>query len=77
MNKYQQIGLRIAISTGVGVLVAVIAVVVAWRNIASMKYVRPEQSATREAIYGITDLIQQYRGTSQAQPGALEEVQGP
>ena len=77
MNKYQRIGIRLAISTTVGILVAAIAVVAAWRNIAGMKHVRPEQSATRQAIYEITDLIQMYRGSKKTLPRSLEEVPTP
>ena len=77
MNKYRRIGLRIAISTTVGILVAAIAVVAAWRDIASMTHVRPEQSATRQAIYEITDLIQMYRGSKKTLPRSLEEVPTP
>ncbi len=77
MNKYQRIGLRIAISTTVGILVAAIAVVAAWRNIASMKHVRPEQSATRQALYEIPDCIQRYRGSKKTLPQSLEEVPTP
>ena len=58
MTKYQRIGLRVGISTTVGVLVAAIAIVVAWRNIGDMEQVRPEQWATRQAIVEIEEMVQ-------------------
>ncbi len=76
MNKYQQIGLRIAISTTVGILVAAIATVAAWRDIRKMSFVRPEQRATRQAILEIEDLVHAYRADTKALPKSLEQVRG-
>jgi general secretion pathway protein G len=77
MNRYQRIGLRIAISTGVGILVAVIAMVVAWRNVGDMSQVRSEQWATRQAIRDIEKVVQRYRGVKKPLPESLEELRGP
>jgi hypothetical protein len=76
MNKYQRIGLRVGISMTIGLLVATIALVVAWRDIGSMRQVRPEQWATDDAIFQIEDMIKMDRGTSKTLPGSLEEVRG-
>ena len=74
MNKYQRIGLRIPISATVGILVAGIAIVVAWRNIGGWHEVRPEQWTTRYAILEIEDMVQMYRATTKALPKSLEEL---
>jgi general secretion pathway protein G len=77
MNKYQRIGIRVAISTNVGVLVAAIAIVVAWRDIGDTNRVRSEQWATRQAISDIKKSLQMYRGAGKPPPKSLEEFRGP
>jgi general secretion pathway protein G len=76
MNKHQRIGIRIATSASVGILVAAIATIVAWRNIRAMWEVRPEQRATRQAIFEIEDLVHAYYASTAALPKSLEEVRG-
>jgi hypothetical protein len=77
MNKYQRIGIRVAISTNVGLLVAAIAIVVAWRDIGDTNRVRSEQWATRQAISDIKKSLQMYRGAGKPLPKSLEEFRGP
>jgi hypothetical protein len=77
MNKYQWIGLRIAVSIGVGILVAAVAIGVAWRNTHAMLEVRPEQWATRQTIGEIDALIQMYRNDTRTLPRSLEELRDP
>ncbi len=72
MSKYQRIGIRIAIATNVGVIVAAIALVVAWRDSGDMSEVRPEQWATRQAMGEIDGLIQIYRNATKTLPRSLE-----
>jgi general secretion pathway protein G len=74
MNKYQRIGIRIAISASVGILVAAIAIVAAWRSIGSMWQVRPEQWTTRTAILELEKVVQMYHGTTKTLPKSLEEL---
>ncbi len=74
MSKYQRIGIRVAISTNVGILVAAIALVVAWRNIGGMGEVRPEQWATHQAMSDIDGLIQMHRNATRTLPRSLEEL---
>jgi general secretion pathway protein G len=74
MTKYQRIGLRVGISTTVGVLVAAIAIVVAWRNIRDMRQVRPEQGVTRGAIGQIALMVRMYHEDARALPKSLEEL---
>ncbi len=76
MDKYHQIGLRVAISTSVGVLVAAITIVGAWRNIRGLWEVRLEQRATRQAILEIEELVHAYHADTKALPKSLEEVRG-
>jgi len=76
MNKYQRIGIRVAISASVGIIVAALAIVVAWRNIRAMREVRLEQWATRQAIREIEELVQTYRWSQKTLPQSLEEVRG-
>ena len=74
MNKYQRIGIRVAISTNVGIVVAAIAIVAAWRHTGHMSEVRPEQWATRQTIGEIDGLMQMYRNATKTLPGSLEEL---
>jgi hypothetical protein len=74
MTKYQRIGLRVAISACVGILVAATATVVAWRNIGGMSQVRPEQWATRDAIFETEEMVRMYHATTKALPKSLEEL---
>jgi len=74
MNKHRQMGIRIAISMGVGVLVAAIALAVAWRNIGGMSNIWPEQWATHRAIGTIEDIIQMHRATTKTLPKSLEDL---
>ena len=68
MNKYQRIGIRVAISTNVGILVAAVAIVIAWRDTGHMSEVRPEQWATHQAMGEIDGLIQIYRNATKTLP---------
>lgn len=77
MNRYQRIGIRVAISTNVGLLVAAIAIVVAWRDIGDTNQVRSEQWATRQTISDIKKSLQMYRGAGKPLPQSLEEFRGP
>lgn len=77
MNEYQWMGIRVALSTSVGLLVATIAMVVAWRNVGDMGQVRSEQWATRQAIRGIEKSLQMYPETNKTLPKSLEEFRGP
>jgi len=77
MNKYQRIGIRVAIATNVGLLVAAIAIAVAWRDIGDMSRVRSEQWATRQVISDIRKSLQMYRGAGKPLPKSLEEFRGP
>ena len=76
MSKYRQIGMRVTISVSVGILVAAIAVIVAWRNMRSMIAVRPEQMATGQGIGEIEDLVHAYHAGMKVLPKSLEEVRG-
>jgi len=76
MNKYQQIGIRVAVSMGVGVLVAVLAILVAWRDIGNMDEIQSEQRTTRQAIRDIERAVQTYREAKATLPESLEEVRG-
>jgi hypothetical protein len=76
MNKYQRIGIRIAVSTNVGLLVTAVAIVVAWRDIGNMDQIRSEQRTTRQGIRDIERSVQRYRETKATLPESLEEVRG-
>jgi hypothetical protein len=77
MNKYQRIGIRVAAATNVGLVVAAIAIVVAWRDVGDTNRVRSEQWATRQAISDIKKSLQMYRETGKPLPKSLEEFRGP
>ncbi len=77
MSKYQWIDIRVAISTTVGLLVAVIGVVVARRNVDELSQVRSEQWATRQAIRNIEKSIQRLGEAKKGSPQSLEELRGP
>lgn len=74
MTKYQRIGLRVGISTTVGVLVAAIATVVAWRNIGWMSNFRPEQALTRHLLETMEPLIETYRAETKTLPQSWGEL---
>jgi len=74
MNKYQRIGIRVAIATNVALLVAVIACLVAWRNTGSMHGMRPEQWATHLALSDLEGMIERELGHPESPPASLEEL---
>jgi len=74
MTNYQRIGLRIAISTSVGVLVASIAVVVAWRNIGWMSNFQPEQALTHQLLEVMEPLIETYCAETKTVPQSWGEL---
>ncbi len=77
MSRYQRIGIRVAGATNVGILVAGIAIVVAWRDTGHMSELRPEQWATRQAMGEIDGLIQMYHNATRTLPRVLEELRRP
>lgn len=74
MSKYQRIGIRVATATNVGVLVAAIALVVAWRNFGGLPNFWPEQQATRLALRGLDLLIEVYKQETKALPASLADL---
>jgi type II secretory pathway pseudopilin PulG len=74
MNKHQRIGIRIAISASVGILVAAIALVVAWYNFGGRNNFWPEQRATRLTLRGLDLLIEVYKRETKALPASLADL---
>ncbi len=74
MTKYQRIGLRVGISMSVGVLVAAIAIVVAWRSLGSMSNFRLEQAWTQERLRQIRWVIESNRAETKNVPQSWGEL---
>jgi len=74
MNKYQRIGIRVAISTNVGLLVAVIACLAAWRDIGGRINFWPEGLATRRALDELNSLIEAYQRDAKTLPPSLADL---
>jgi hypothetical protein len=74
MHKYQRIGIRLAISTGVGILVAAIACLAAWRSIGWMPNVRPEQASTQRLLEIMEPLIEAYCTGTKTVPQSWGEL---
>jgi hypothetical protein len=74
MNKHQRIATRIAISTSVGILVAAIARLGAWRSIGWMPNVRPEQPSTQQLLELMKPLIEAYCTKTKTVPQSRVEL---
>jgi hypothetical protein len=74
MNKHQRIATRVAISTSVGILVAAIACLAAWRSIGWMPNVRPEQASTRQLLELMEPLIEAYCTETKTVPQSWVEL---
>ena len=74
MNKYQRINIRVATAVSVGVLVAAIALAVAWRNLGRLPNFWPEQQATRLTLQDLDSLIGVYQQETKALPASLADL---
>lgn len=74
MDRRRKTLVRIMISSFVGVVVAIIAILVAWQNLVDTRHVRPYQWTTQSQIRNVDEAVQEYRQATDAMPNSLDDI---
>lgn len=72
VDKHRTIAIRISLSVGMGVIVALIAIASTWRTFGDDQNLYPEYVATRDAVYGLEEMIREHFGNTP--PGSLTDL---